>query len=361
MTATLTLASGAAVPDLQGTWDRLALETRSVFATPVWAETWWRHLGPAAPMPLPVAVRDAASSVVALVPVYTYRRRPVRVVRLVGHGPGDLLGPVSDPEHVAAAPILLRRALDMVGWDVFVGDVLSGGADWESELEIRLARPTGSPVLPLRGIAWEDVLGGMSSNARQQVRRRERNLHRAFKVTFRLADDPAVLERDLDTLFELHGRRWGGVGTEFSRHHAAFHRAFAREAVERGWLRMWFLYLDGVPAAAWHGFRFAGVESYYQAGWDPAYARYSVAGVLLAHTIRAAAEDGVDEYRLLRGEEAYKYRFASLDEGLVSLVAVNGRRGGIATAAGLRTGRYLRSASASIRLARFPVRKERRP
>jgi hypothetical protein len=38
--------------------------------------------------------------------------------------------------------------------------------------------------------------------------------------------------------------------------------------------------------------------------------------VLLIHSIRQALEDGLDEYRFLRGGEPFKYRFAANDPGL---------------------------------------------
>jgi len=353
---TLTAASGAVVPHLRQAWERLAFDTGSIFATPAWAETWWRHLGPSGEMPLPVAVRDTQASLVALVPLYAWRRHPVRVVRLIGHGPGDLLGPIRASGQTTSAAVLMRLALDMVGWDVFIGDMLHGGVAWDRAFDIEEARPTGSPVIAIEGQGWDDILAGMSSNARQQVRRRERNLHRTFEVTFRLADDAARLERDLETLFELHRVRWGGRASDFAGKDAPFHRAFARVALERGWLRLWFLELDGVPVAVWHGFRFAGIESYYQAGWDPAFARHSVSGVLLAHTIRAAAEDGMSEYRMLQGDESYKYRYATDDEGLVSLVAGNGRNGAAVAAVGLGVRRYARTARTGAKRVRSPRR-----
>ena len=48
--------------------------------------------------------------------------------------------------------------------------------------------------------------------------------------------------------------------------------------------------------------------------------------------VRAAIEDGITEYRLLRGSEPYKGRFATRDEGLYT-VALPGRgRGRVAVA-----------------------------
>jgi CelD/BcsL family acetyltransferase involved in cellulose biosynthesis len=95
-------------------------------------------------------------------------------------------------------------------------------------------------------------------------------------------------------------------------------------AAGQGWLRLWFLEVDGEAVAALYGFRFAGIESYYQAGRDPAWNHHRVGFVLLAHAIREAAQDGVAEYRLLRGAEDYKLRFAVADPGLETVAVARG-------------------------------------
>ena len=52
----------------------------------------------------------------------------------------------------------------------------------------------------------------------------------------------------------------GGAATPFLLA-APFHYEFATQALHHGWLRVWFLEIDGRPVAALHGFRFADAES----------------------------------------------------------------------------------------------------
>jgi CelD/BcsL family acetyltransferase involved in cellulose biosynthesis len=85
--------------------------------------------------------------------------------------------------------------------------------------------------------------------------------------------------------------------------------------------------------AAWYGFRFAGAEWFYQSGRDPAYDRLSVGFVLMAHTIRTALEEGMREYRLLRGGESYKQRFSDGDAPVDTLVLPHGTAARAAVAA----------------------------
>jgi CelD/BcsL family acetyltransferase involved in cellulose biosynthesis len=145
----------------------------------------------------------------------------------------------------------------------------------------------------------------------------------------RLATDPERLDDDLTTLFRLHAQRWSDGESSFVPRQA-FHRAFAAEALARGWLRLAFLEVDGHPVAAAYDLRFGAAHSHYNSGRDPAWARASVGMILRMRTIRAALEEGALEYRYLRGDEAYKYRLATADPGVVTVARSRGARGGAA-------------------------------
>ncbi len=51
------------------------------------------------------------------------------------------------------------------------------------------------------------------------------------------------------------------------------------------------------------------------------------------HTVREAIADGIEEYRFLRGDESFKYRFATADPGLETIAAPRGVMGRAALAA----------------------------
>ena len=301
-----------------------ALPVQSIFATWEWNATWWRHFGAGGELELRAVRQDA--KLVGVLPLYASRVGPLRLIRFVGRPQADEQGPVgaADAEH-------LLGALADIHHDVFLGEQLPGGDDWPRLLAGRRFRLESGPVIRQPG-GWQSYLGSRSANFRQQLQRRERRLHERYEVVFKLVVDQATLEHDLDVLFALHRSRFGkasGFAPE------AFHREIARSALETGRLRLWILELDGRPAAAWYGFRVGDVESYYQAGRDAAYDDVSAGFVLLAHTIRAALDDGVTEYRLLRGDEAYKRRFADDDPGLETVIRANSRLGGTAVATAL--------------------------
>jgi CelD/BcsL family acetyltransferase involved in cellulose biosynthesis len=306
-------------------WNTLAERAGNLFATWEWADAWWRVYGDGRPL-LVTACRDAAGSLIALLPLYVSTRRPVRTLRFLGHGPADQLGPVCAPEHRAEAAVALSRLLadDFRQWDVLLAERLAPGEGWAELLGGRVLHREDSPTLRIGARSFDEFLASRSKNFREQVRRRERKLRREHDVELRLSDADR-LDADLDVLFRLHEARWSdGESNALSGPRERFHRDFARRALERGWLRLWVLEADGAPRAVWYGFRFAQVDMYYQSGRDPDWEHESVGFVLLAHTIRQAFDDGMLEYRLLRGGEEYKGRFASDDPGLETVALARG-------------------------------------
>jgi CelD/BcsL family acetyltransferase involved in cellulose biosynthesis len=189
-------------------------------------------------------------------------------------------------------------------------------------LGARALRRTASPVMHIGGRSWDELCAARSRGFRDKARRGERRLRRDHEVRWRTTGRRGELEADLDHLFRLHGERWGGRATTFAGADRALKRRFAAVALERGWLRLRLLELDGHPAAAFLNYRFGNAELHYQAGRDPAYARYGLGFALHCHAIRSAIAEGAERYLLLRGDEAYKRRFADEDAGVVSVGVV---------------------------------------
>lgn len=286
-------------------WSRLARESDNIFSTWEWAETWWRHFGVGGSLAL--ARARVQGETVAVLPLYTARRAGLRMARLVGHGVADQLGPVCDRNHFDLALGALARTHRA---DLLVADRLPGGSPVHA-LGGTVLRDEASPVISISDEGgWEDYLRKRSANFRQQVRRRARSVAKTG-VRFRLVSDHAQLAKAFDDLIRLHEARWGERSHAFAGARASFHREFAATALDRGWLRLWVAEDDGRAVAAWYGFRFAGVDYFYQSGRDPAWDRHRVGAALLEHTMRDAFADGMREYRLLRGDEAYKQRYAS--------------------------------------------------
>jgi CelD/BcsL family acetyltransferase involved in cellulose biosynthesis len=316
---------------LREDWMRLAAASGNVFATWEWNELWWRHYGGGRPLRVAVSKLDDGP-IDAIVPLFVWSRQPLRILRLIGHGHGDRLGPICDEDGQGAERVL-RLALDAHPHDIFVGDWVASDRDWEREIRGRVVRRTGYPILRFPHDSWTAFLAGQSQRFRKSARNLRNRLERKHDVSYRFADS-TTLRHDLDAAFRLHDIRFGRhSGCLFCGDHESFQREFASLALERGWLRLLLMELDGVPACFEYGFLFENAYFAYQGGRDPFWGRQSVGFLLELESIRRALEEGATEYRFLGGEEDYKYRFPTEDPGLQTIVAPATRLGSVAAAA----------------------------
>jgi CelD/BcsL family acetyltransferase involved in cellulose biosynthesis len=310
-------------------WEALALMNGSIFATYEWHDLWWRHFGSG--QPLLLVVRDATGGALAIVPLYRRRVAGVTLLRFIGHGPADEGGPIYAPGTEARFRTAMHSALHAEPWDIFLAERLLPGAVTLLPAGSERIRFESSPTIRLPG-DWDHYMGQLGRRLRHEIRHDERKLRQAHEVRFRLSGDPSRLTADLDTLFALHRARWGK--SQFLRLRD-FHAEFAAVAQRRRWLRLWFLEVDDRPVAAWHGFRFGRAEFHYQVGRDVSMDHLSVGLLSTAHAIRMAIEDGMEEYRFLRGGESYKFRFAAQESTLTTAATPATRTGRLAVRAGL--------------------------
>src|SRR5438093_5819836 len=129
----------AIAPAERAEWSELAARGGNIFATPEWLETWWRHFGSGRPFLLE-RCRGDDGRLLALVPLYLWRSFPLRILRFVGHGPSDALGPVCAAEHTSAAATALRTRLAGERFDAFVGEELPADQGWGAALGARVLR-----------------------------------------------------------------------------------------------------------------------------------------------------------------------------------------------------------------------------
>ena len=312
-------------------WDELARASGNLFATREWLQTWYRHYSTGGA--LLVACRSPDGRLAAILPLEVKSVRGVRVLRFLGHGPSDQMGPICAAADVGFTAEALRRVLRHPPrrFQLFVGRHLPGPEDWATIVGASCVREDATPVLRFQGETWDDVLASFGSGIRKEIRYDARRLAREHDVRHRRCDDVAALQSDLDILFRLHVANWGDRSS-FMRHEA-FQRDFAKLALERGWLRLWILEVDGRAVAAKLNFRFQGAEFSYQAGRDPTWTGPSLGLVTVAHAMHAAFEEGASEYRFLRGSERYKFRFPVVDAGLQTIARGSGAAAEAALAA----------------------------
>jgi len=319
--------------DLQGreaAWNRLvdASIYPNVFQRWEWVSTWWKWFGEGC-TPHVICVSDGLD-VVAILPLYGATNRQSSILRRTVLRPIGCGGPTC-PEYLG--PILHRgcvkesiekivRYLASVeaGWDVIaLPDVPPDDQGTRSLVAALRARfPAVSypgevcPYLCLPG-TYDALLERVSSNRRQQERRRLRRAAKDFRVRLETADTLEAIATVFPRLVQLNVSsrgRSGEVGPFARTEYAGFHRDVMQALVPKGIARVFLLTLDDMPVAFQYGFVFDNKYSFFQGGFDCRYEAYSPGDVLFQLIFEQLIGEQVGEFDYLRGDEAYKRHFA---------------------------------------------------
>jgi CelD/BcsL family acetyltransferase involved in cellulose biosynthesis len=319
---TVTDAPGFAA--LQQEWDRLLQSSDSdgLFLTWEWLYTWWKHL--AGDRELSILTVRCERELVALAPcalrlASLLRRRPLPVLEFLGAGlvGSDYLDLIvrrgREPEvRRALASHLVGKRL-MLKWTQLKRSGCSAAgvaaALGENGWSVAEAATNTCPFIPLAGRSWDSYLATLGAEHRYNFHRKWKRLNRDYTVQFEQVRTPAQCREEIDLVISQHNLRWQDRGGSDAFHApglVAFHQEFSQVALDRGWLRLYVLRLDGKPAACLYGFLYHRTFYFYQSGFDAAYVKHSVGLVTMGLAIQSAIDEGAEEYDLLHGNEAYK-------------------------------------------------------
>ncbi len=327
---------------LRQEWNELLASSRAntVFLCWEWLDSWMR-VQATPPTLLVICIRDASGELLGVAPYYRTEYRLLKVFRYtILHVLGDSdsgaeyqtwIARASDEEAVFAQIVTALHALRSE-WDLIWMPKLEA---WVSTAEPVIgALRTGGYLVNTRGVefsavalpdSFDSFLSQMSSNRRQQLRRKIRAVLRNEKVQIRKVTSDAELETGLEILFDLHARRWNSLGKEGAFAHRprkkAFYREFARKALSKGWLALYVLYDDGDPKAVQFGYVYSASFLQLQEGFDPDYLP-GVGNALRARVIEDMIRLGVTEYDFLGEVSEHKRRWlANTRHGLDLLAA----------------------------------------
>ena len=155
---------------------------------------------------------------------------------------------------------------------------------------------------------WDEYLKQLTGKERHEIRRKLRRLNETARVSLRVVENPDAVAREMGTflaLFKLN--RWDKLAF-MSDQRAAFFRALALEMAAAQILRLYFLDLDDVPAAAAMCFDYRSTVYLYNNGYDMRYKSLSVGLLSTIFCIKESIQRGKARYDFLKGPEPYKRR-----------------------------------------------------
>jgi CelD/BcsL family acetyltransferase involved in cellulose biosynthesis len=200
-----------------------------------------------------------------------------------------------------------------------------------------------SPYIDLAG-SWEEFEAALSRRRRANIRRRWRRLEERGEVTVELVDGTERLDAVLAEAYGIEAAGWKGEGgTAIASEHEteSFYGALARWASERGWLRIWFLRLDGRALAFAYCLVQGGVLYGLKVGFEPDARPFAPGTLLTREMLVSAFADGLDRYELLGQPDPYKLDWTDDIHDLTRLQVFARSPSGLASHATWKHGRPL--------------------
>lgn len=300
------------------------LQERCPDATPFqtweWNALWLKRFRGRKRLRVLLFRRERDNALCGIAPLYLdwHRGSPLLSLKWIGTGISDYLGLIALPEETEAVISAFYRYLSHTyrRWHIADLQQLPAHAPLLSmppslPLHYRQVELEPCPCLPLPE-TWEAVVAPLSKSFRKNLKYYDGLLRREFEsVEFLLADE-SCLEAGMDALFDLHQRRWrsrwlpGVLGNPKVQ---KFHRELAQVFLERGWLRLHLLKIDGRIQSVLYCFSCHEKTYYYLGGFSPDLHKFSIGTLLNARAIQHAVEEGHKTFDFLRGDEEYKYRW----------------------------------------------------
>lgn len=319
-----TLAGFEALASL---WTGVARESgqTSPFLSHDWFTCCWR-IGDASRRPEVLVVEDSAGPV-GLVPLVRQRSRlrglPVRVLCMLNSPDTPLVEwlMIGRPEPIVEA--VMTHLAGRSDWDVLALDGLPTGSLTLKGLEgwlpgrFRWERRgvVYSPYLVVTG-TWEEFWTAKSQRFKKTVRSVRNRLSKAGTVT--LAEHRALEAGSpvFREVLDVSRRSWKaerGVAIATMPGMLGFFRELTDRASANGWLRLWVLRLDGRAVATEYQLEADGRVHALRADFDGSLPDELSPGTYLNCEILRAlfAREGVHEYNMGPGDNAYKTRWAS--------------------------------------------------
>jgi CelD/BcsL family acetyltransferase involved in cellulose biosynthesis len=317
---------------LASEWDDLLerSEEAPFFMRHAYQKIWWKHLGN--DDLLLIAVRTDDGKLVGLAPLYAKENSiGLRELSFVGCvDVSDYLDLLVDRDYVEQVYAAFIDALERESarWDgLYLCSLPQRSITHTRFVEAAQARgwhveksqQDVCPVITLPA-TWDDYLTGIDKKQRHEIRRKIRKIEREATVNWYAVESTDGLDEAMQQFIDLHQKSTADKEDFWSDSLIAFFAEVSSVLAEAGWLKLYFIEVNDVKAAAMLCFDYNNEFLLYNSGYDPEqFGNLSPGNVLTSYTIQHAIELGRTRYDFLRGDEVYKFRFGAVAEPVYDL------------------------------------------
>ena len=296
----------------------------TVFQTPIWHQLWWDEFSGDAKLHLLAAREDG--KLVGVAPFMSCDDG-----RLMFVGDEDLWDYhklVVDGSKSEEFYHALFSYLTEAEWSTMdLRSLLETSSTYQKFVEmarasaytVELIEEDVSPGVALPG-DWNEYLAALSKKDRHELRRKMRRLETQTSFDYYSVSGAASTNGSLDDFFALMRGSRQDKAMFLTSERERFFRRMASEMAKAGFLKLFFMEMDGERVAAALCFDIGNVRYLYNSGFNPEFGSLSVGLLLKAMCLRDAIESGMDYFDFLRGNERYKYDLGAKDVTLYRMV-----------------------------------------
>ncbi len=149
----------------------------------------------------------------------------------------------------------------------------------------------------------EEYFNRRPGNIRKNVPVRIRKLEKKGELEFKMVKEEKDIDYYMDLYYDLYAKSWQkseSIGP-------TFHRDFAKVAAKNGWLRLGFLFLNGIPLACQFWLCANRSADIVKLFYDQEYSKYAAGKILTVEMMKYVIDvDKVYAIDYLHGDESYK-------------------------------------------------------
>jgi CelD/BcsL family acetyltransferase involved in cellulose biosynthesis len=155
---------------------------------------------------------------------------------------------------------------------------------------------------------WDGFLDSLSGKERHELRRKFRRLREAAAVSVQVVEDQSAVREGMEAFLKIFTMNRPDKAAFMTERMASFFRCLAEAMTAQGFLRLFFLELDGEPAAGVMCFDYNSTVYLYNNGYNNSFRTLGVGLLSKVLTIRDSIDRGRKTYDFLKGSETYKRR-----------------------------------------------------
>jgi CelD/BcsL family acetyltransferase involved in cellulose biosynthesis len=365
------ISTDDALGGIKADWDRLSRSiTPNVFTSYDWVRAWYTQFAKDRVLRPNVLVlrRDGVVCGIAPLVASITRKFGVSLKRLhfawqsYAWDYNDLVvGDDLSGQIAAVAQYLLR---DTQTWDyIDLRELRDTGAIAHIETALTEAglsfrtfpEEARCPYMPING-SWEEAMLQRSRFTRREFRRFKQRAGEGFRT--RVVEDPSKEPELLERMINVEAQKHvgGKLSTPFLGRYVEVFKSLFEALGPKGWISVVVLECKD-RLVAWQLLYRCGKKLWgYMTAYDHAYADLSPGTILISAVIDYGHANGFDEFDFLKGEEAYKLRWATDFHRNYRMVIWNRR-----WSSRLHAYRSLRAIKSELRLVPPQARTEHRP